>query len=41
MKSEQTFYVRKPFSKVVPFMRNVKKYFRAGPATDENVAHAY
>jgi hypothetical protein len=28
------------FSKIVPFMRSVAKYCRAGQATDDNTAHA-
>ena len=29
------------FSKIFPFMRYVEKYFWAGQATDDNMAHAY
>jgi len=27
--------------KIVPFMKNVEKYCRAGQATDNNMAHAH
>jgi hypothetical protein len=29
------------FSKNVPFMRYVEKYFRAGQVTDDNMVHAH
>jgi len=29
------------FSKILPFMRNVEKYCRAGQATADNMAHAH
>ena len=29
------------FSKIVPFMRYVEKYCRAGQATDDSMAHAH
>jgi hypothetical protein len=29
------------FSKIVPFMRYVEKYIRAGEFTDDNMAHAH
>jgi len=29
------------FSKIMPFIKNVEKYYRARQATDENMAHAH
>jgi len=29
------------FPKILPFMSNMEKLFRAGQATDENMAHAH
>jgi len=29
------------FSKIVPFIRYVEKYYRSGQATDENVVHVH
>jgi hypothetical protein len=43
-KSKHTFYILWPFflfSKIVPFMRHVAKYYRAGEATDDNMVHAH
>jgi hypothetical protein len=38
-KSKHTFYVLQLFLKLMPFMRYVEKYCRAGQASDKNTAH--